>query len=145
MLSKRLKILLFLMLLGCQKKKAAEVTDFAGLYSISSRFDEKSSSLLVTISLDEKIHAYADGEKIGIPLKLEVNSKNGWKPDGNAELPKGQKKNLKALGESVVLEGDIQIRQRLKKGHGLGEASLHLQVCSPNSCDMPRVHALSFE
>lgn len=130
---------------GCQKKKAPEISDFADLYSISSRFDKESSVLAVDIVLDKKIHAYAEGEKSGIPLRLEVNPKNGWQLDGAPELPKGKLKKLESLGESVVLEGDIRIRQKLKKGQGKGEANLYLQVCGENTCDRPRVHPLSFE
>jgi hypothetical protein len=138
-----LRLCLILILAGCQKK-TAPVTDFSDLYSISSRFDQKTANLIVDITLDKRIHAYALGEKIGIPLKIELSPKNGWQENGEAIIPKGKRKNLKSLGESMVLEGDIHIEQKLKSGHGPGEASLHLQVCSDDMCDMPRVHNLKF-
>ena len=139
-----MKKLLFLLplILGCQKKSID--TDFASLYSISSRFDQNSSQLVVEIKLDKSIHAYAHGEKIGIPLRLAVQQKNGWMTDGDAMIPKGKLKKL-STGESLVLEGDIKLSQKLKPGKDRGEAELHLQVCSNKACDRPRVHKLFFQ
>lgn len=136
----KLLFLFVLMMVGCQKKP----TNFESLYSISSHFDQKTSELSVDISLDKSIHAYADGEKIGIPLRLEVSPKNGWVADGDASIPKGKLKKL-SPGESQVLMGNIKVSQKLKNGTGPGEAHLHLQVCSDKACDRPRVHKILFQ
>lgn len=138
-----LRLLILVFLCGCQKK-SEPITSFDKLYSIKSSFDENNKTLVVDIALDKNIHAYAQGEKIGVPLMLEISPKNDWQKEGEALIPKGEVKELKGLGQSVVLLGNIQVRQKLKRGKGPGEANLHLQVCSENTCDKPRIHALQF-
>ncbi len=139
-----MKKLLIILLLVTACKKNAPIDDFSKLYTIKSRFDEKTSTLVVDISLDNRIHAYAEGEEVGIPVKFELSPKNGWLKDGEAIVPKGKAKNL-SLGKSVVLEGDFKLSQKLKKGQGPGEGTLYLQVCSSDSCDKPKEHTINFE
>jgi hypothetical protein len=131
-------------LFGCKKNAPIKSTkfDFDKNYSITSSFDEASSILLVDINLADNLHAYADGEKIGKPVTLEIAPKNNWLPDGPLYIPPGEKKMLKDLGESVVLTGKITIKQKVRKGSGNGEALLNLQVCTDNICDRPRTHTL---
>lgn len=142
-------VFLFLLLSigACKKKDISQKDDFDfdKSFSINSEFSEDNSELLVTIHLANSLHAYAQGERIGKPIKIEITPKNGWKADGPAAIPAGTKKNLGALGDSVVLEGDVIIRQRLKKGLGPGEAHLYLQVCTEKVCDRPRIHHILLE
>lgn len=142
-----IRIFLALMLISyssCTKKeaKAPPVIDFKTHYTINPSFDPKSSMVTVAISLDKPLHAYADGEKIGRPVRLEITKKNGWAADGPAIAPKGVTKQLPGLGESVVLQGNFELKQKVIRGHGPGEAKLYLQVCTDTACDQPREHIL---
>jgi hypothetical protein len=128
------------------KKKDAppkiENVDFDKGFSISSEFVDATSQFEIMIHLNDSMHAYAPGEKIGKAIKLEITDQNGWSAEGPVVIPNGKKKKLGELGESIVLEGDINLRQKLKRGSGKGEALLHLQVCANSICDRPRVHRL---
>lgn len=140
--------LLLVAAIACKKNPQnplVPVSDFDNRYLVTSNYDAAKAMLTVDIKLDDTVHAYADGEKIGKPIRLEITAKNGWAPDGDAQIPQGVKKNLAGLGYSMVLRGQISIHQKLKKGTGEGEALLHLQVCADNACDRPRTHKLSFE
>lgn len=133
--------------LACKKKDQprTESVDFDKSFSISSQFDDVTSEFNITIHLGESLHVYAPGEKIGKPVKLEITDLNGWQRDGQVVAPPGKPKDLGNLGTSIVLEGDVRLSQKLKKGRGKGEALLHLQVCSTTACDRPRVHRLPLE
>lgn len=100
--------------------------------------------LRIEVMLDKVIHAYADGEKIGRPVKLLVNEQNGWRALGAPTMPHGTHKKLPGLGDSVILEGAFVITQKLSEGRGGGTARLMLQVCSDFSCDQPREHKIVF-
>jgi hypothetical protein len=131
---------------GCKNKAKetilTESPDFEKNFSISAEFIDATSQLEITIHLNDSLHAYAPGEKIGKPVKLDIRAQNGWAADGPTIIPDGKRKKIGDLGESVVLEGDVRLRQKLKRGSGKGEALLQLQVCSYTTCDRPRVHSL---
>lgn len=136
---------LLLFLTSCKKNRTPPLEaslDFSKTFSISSSFDHGSTALIVDINLDDTVHAYAEGEQVGKPVKLELVSKNGWHALEKPQVPTGRKKSLGALGDSVVIEGPFRITQKLKAGQGPGEAVLHLQVCTNNACDRPRTHQL---
>ncbi len=141
-----LAILVVLFLADCKSNKKTpstpESSDFQKGVSINSQFNAATSELIVTVHLSDKLHAYAAGEKIGKPIRLEITDLNGWRAEGQAIVPSGSKKKIGTLGESVVLEGDVTLSQKVRKGSGRGEALLHLQVCSDTACDRPRVHRL---
>jgi hypothetical protein len=139
-------LLLSALLFSCKKKEPpkAPMLDLAQQYEITSSFDKKSSILTVGIKLNDGLHAYAKGEKIGKPVRLEIVDKNGWQALGTTDIPAGKNKDLGTLGKSVVLTGDVNLRQRVKSGTGEGRANLHLQVCTESVCDRPRVHSLTF-
>jgi hypothetical protein len=139
-----ISLLSLLAIFACKKPQQAPQGDFdfSSKFSIKSEFDEAKSELLVTVNLDDSLHAYAPKEKFGKPIKIEISPKNGWSADGATVLPTGKKIELGSLGESIVYEGRIQLRQKLKKGDGVGEALLHLQVCTDKACDRPRIHPL---
>lgn len=149
MTSRFLLFTFVVILFGCTKKKEPppKITaiDFAKHYSITSRYDKMASMLFVDVKLDDKIHAYARNEKIGKPVDLEILPKNGWAKDGSTVIPDGKTRKLGDLGESVIIEDDFRITQKVKSGTGKGEALLHLQVCTDNICDRPRVHTLVIE
>jgi hypothetical protein len=141
-------ILMLCPLFSCKKKNtsiSAPITDFEKHYSITSKYENNISLLTIDIILDDMLHAYADGEKIGKPVNLEILPKNGWMANGRPKIPQGASKKLNELGESVVLEGRFQIIQKLKKGKIPGEALLHLQVCTNDVCDRPRTHLINLE
>lgn len=111
-------------------------------FSIDTNFDQEASILIINVNLPTGLHAYAVGEKIGKPIRLEISSTNGWRAAGNTEIPVGRIKKIAGLGESMVIEGPFVIKQKVVRGTGKGEARLHLQVCSETACDRPRTHIL---
>lgn len=139
-------LLLSTLFFSCKKKEPpkAPMLDLAQQYEIRSSFDKKTAILTVGIKLNDGLHAYAQGEKIGKPVRLEVVDQNGWQALGTTDIPVGKNKDLGTLGKSVVLTGDVNLRQRVKAGTGEGQAKLHLQVCTENVCDRPRVHSFTF-
>lgn len=135
--------LFFLLILSSCKKNqpiSHEIIDFDKHYFINSVL--KDDTLTVTIKLDDMLHAYAEGEKVGRPVALSIKNHNGWQALGPSSIPKGSKKNLSGLGESITLEKEIEIKQKVIVGKGQGEAVLNLQVCSHNSCDRPKEHII---
>lgn len=131
---------------SCKKKEETQsrtVTDFKKHYTITSSYDPSSSVFTVKVTMDPLLHAYAEGETIGRPVRLLISPKNGWAAEGKPKLPQGTKKRLSGLGESVIVEGNIEIKQMVKKGQGPGQATLYLQVCTDNACDQPRAHILT--
>jgi hypothetical protein len=137
-----LVVLLAIFVVSCKKKEQdlSHSPDFNNSFSISSEFIDATSQLKIAIHLADSFHAYAPGEKIGKPIKLEITNINGWAADGAASIPPGKNKLMGELWQSIVLQGDVHISQKLKKGNGQGEALLYLQVCTANACDRPRVH-----
>jgi hypothetical protein len=142
--SQVLLIFLLLTLGSCKKQQpvSAQIIDFDKHYSITT--DYKDSTLTVKIKLDDMLHAYAEGEKIGRPVSLTIKEHNGWQALGPAIVPKGNKKMLIGLGESVTLDNEIELKQKVIKGQGPGQALVYLQVCTDNACDRPKEHVISF-
>lgn len=68
--------------------------EFSKHYHISSRLDK--TILVVTVKLDDMLHAYAEGEKIGKPVRLTIKHTGGFKELGKAIIPVGAKKTLPA-------------------------------------------------
>lgn len=134
--------------ISCKKKDSSQAIhqpiDFSKSFAVTSDFDQKTSILTVNLKMDEHVHAYAQGERIGKPLRLEIVNKNGWQAIGDTVIPEGAKKKLGDLGESRVLEGEVKLKQELKKGSGPGEATLYLQICTDNVCDRPRTQKIVF-
>jgi len=103
-------------------------------------YDKKTKILSVHVKLRDGLHAYAPGETIGKPVTLVVKPQNGWKASGDVQLPKGKEKNLKTSGKSVIIEGDFDVKTHVEGGRGPVLGELHLQVCSEDACDRPRIH-----
>lgn len=146
---KKLGLILLLSLctiFSCKKKeKEINKSQFDNRYTIESTLSGDPKTLNVAVNLSPGLHAYAHGEKIGKPVRLEISSTNGWRALGSAETPAGVTKKIAGLGESIVIEGPFNVKQRVEGGVGNGEALLHLQVCSNEACDRPRVHKISFK
>jgi hypothetical protein len=139
-------ILFLLSVVSCKKNRSnvtSQEKDFDSHYSINAKYDNNTSLLTVHVQLDGSIHAYAEGEKIGRPVNLELIEKNGWKPLGPKNIPAGKTMKINGL-ESTVLTESFEISQKVKKGQNEGEALLYLQVCKKNLCDRPRTHKLTF-
>lgn len=116
--------------------------DFANALELAPSFDKATGKLTVTLKLKPGYHAYAPGEEIGKPVALSVDeSKGGWKIDGAVNVPAGVKKDLGALGTSVILEGNVDVTATVKGGNGDLEGKLEAQVCTDKACDRPRPHA----
>ena len=118
--------------------------DFSQMYSIQPQFDNLSKMLTISVNLNDGLHAYATGEKIGRPVRFLVEEKNGWQADGPAEIPPGEKKSLSGLGDTVVLQGNFAVKQKLKPGANHGQGLLYLQVCTIDMCDQPRSHKVQW-
>jgi hypothetical protein len=106
-------------------------------------FDAASSTLTVTVQLRPGFHAYGPGEEVSKPVGLTVDATNGWLIDGAVEIPPGTKKNLGELGTSVILEGTIPLKAKVKGGQGAIAGVVEVQVCTDKSCDRPRKHPFS--
>ena len=58
-------------------------------------------------------------------------------------IPAGTKKDLGELGTSVILEGEIPMKAKLKGGGGAVSGTVEVQVCTDKACDRPRKHVFS--
>jgi hypothetical protein len=114
--------------------------DFAGALTLSPKYE--GDKVVVSVALKPGFHAYAPGEEIGKPVGLTIKGANGWKGDGEVEKPTGKTKDLGELGKSQVLEGTFALSQKVSGGSGDVECDLEIQICTDNSCDRPRKHAL---
>ena len=76
-------------------------------------------------------------------MNLFKYAANGWAVDGDVVIPAGQKKDLGALGVSVILEGDVPLKAKLKPGTGGISGSVEVQVCTDKACDRPKTHPFS--
>ena len=127
--------------IGKKPNPADAAPDFANAMEMVPAFDKASGKLTVTIKLRPGYHAYAPGEEVGKPVALSVDeSKGGWKVEGAVHVPAGQKKDLGALGTSVILEGNIDVTATVKGGSGDLEGKLETQVCTDKACYRPRAH-----
>jgi hypothetical protein len=134
------------MMTNCRKNNSqTHIPDFLKLITINANFDRSKSTLTIKVKLDGDIHAYAQGEPHGKPVRLEIAKKNGWEPIGQPVIPAGKLRKSGQGETSVVIEGQFDISQKLKKGHGPGEAIFYFQLCSNTLCDRPRTHLITFE
>lgn len=120
--------------------EAGNRPSFGDCATFASKYDKKSKTLSVHVKLRDGVHAYARGETVGKPVSLVVKPQNGWKAVGDLQTPKGKEKILKTSGKSVIIDGDFDVKTRVDGGHGPILVELHLQVCSEDACDRPRVH-----
>jgi Disulphide bond corrector protein DsbC len=116
--------------------------DFANAFELAPAFDKATGKLTVTLKMKPGYHAYAPGEEIGKPVALTVDeAKGGWKVEGAVALPEGKKKDLGALGTSMILEGNVDLSAVVKGGTGDVEGTLEAQICTDKACDRPKKHA----
>jgi len=138
--------LLAVSILGCPRPKSPhETVKFEDSFVVSSALDKNSGLLTLRIRLKKGFHAYAQGEKIGKPLAVEIKAENGYHALGKPHLPAGRLKKLGANSQSHVLEGEFSVTQRLKIGTGVGKALLHMQICTADLCDRPRTHEINLK
>jgi hypothetical protein len=117
--------------------------DWASALIVVPAYDQATQSLTVLLKIKEGFHAYGPGEEVSKPVSMTVDATNGWAVDGDVVIPAGQKKDLGALGVSVILEGDVPLKARLKPGTGGISGSVEVQVCTDKACDRPKKHAFS--
>lgn len=140
-----LKNLLFILLFsaGCTKKNSDKVSIFKFEDHYSIKHSLEKDNLILTISLQKGLHAYAEGEQIGKAVALNVAPDGGWEAIGAPILPAGKAKKLDGLGTSIVLENVFKISQKIKRGQHTGKALFHMQVCTETQCDRPKIHEIS--
>ena len=114
--------------------------DWAGALTLVPAYDASTSTLLLLLKLKAGYHAYGPGEEISKPVAMTVDAVNGWTVDGVVEIPAGVKKDLGALGTSVILEGDVAVKAKLHKGSGAISGVVEVQVCTDKACDRPKKH-----
>jgi hypothetical protein len=120
-----------------------QMPDWENAAAFVPTFDAATSTLTVTLKLKPGYHAYGPGEEVSKPVSLTVDVDHGWVVDGAVDIPAGTKKNLGALGTSVILEGDVPLRAKLKGGSGAINGFVEAQVCTDKACDRPKKHPFS--
>lgn len=118
-----------------------KVPDFKGALKVTPRFDTAQKTLTVQLAIQPGFHAYAPGEEIGKPVTLSVDPSSGWALDGDVVIPAGKEKDLGELGKSLILEGTVSIRAKVKGAGAKVAGSVTVQICTDNACDRPRQHA----
>lgn len=124
---------------------AGHEINFEKSFSIASSYDGKTGKLKIHVGLAPGVHAYGDGEKIGMPVKLKISPAGNWKLIGSPVIPKGQIKDLGALGKSVVIDQSFVVEATVKNGTGAIIGELDLQICSDSACDRPRNHGIKVD
>lgn len=114
--------------------------DWASAFEIVPSFDAATSTVTVNLKIKPGFHAYGPGEEVSKPVGMSVKPTNGWALDGTVQIPAGVKKDLGALGTSVILEGDVPLQAKVKGGTGVVEGTVEVQVCTDKACDRPRQH-----
>lgn len=117
--------------------------DFANSFAVETRYNKAEQALTVLLRLQPGYHAYAPGEKVGVPLAVVMQSQGGWRVRQPPRIPPGQKKDLGELGISLVLTGDVQVVVRLEKlkaDAGPIEGVLKVHVCTNGACGFPQEH-----
>lgn len=117
--------------------------DWGSALAVVPAYDQASQSLTVVLKIKPGFHAYAPGETVSKPVAMTVNADNGWAVDGDVAIPAGQKKDLGELGTSVILEGDVPLKAKLKGGPGAISGVVEAQVCTDKACDRPRKHTFT--
>jgi Disulphide bond corrector protein DsbC len=120
-------------------------SDFENAFTWSQNFDETKQQLSVSVHLNKGFHAYAAGEKIGIPVDLEITNFNGWHLEGKPWLPTGVLKHLDAIRKTQVLENEFVLGAKVKGGKGKIRGILKMQLCSASACDRPREHHFEYD
>ncbi|MDP2342012.1 MAG: protein-disulfide reductase DsbD family protein [Deltaproteobacteria bacterium] len=114
--------------------------DWAGALTVVPAYDASTSTLLVVLKIKDGFHAYGPGEEVSKPVAMSVDAVNGWAVEGAVDIPAGKKKDLGALGTSVILEGDVPLKAKLSKGSGAISGVVEVQVCTDKACDRPKKH-----
>lgn len=117
--------------------------DFANSFAVETRYDKAEQTLTVLLRLQPGYHAYAPGEKVGVPLDVVIQSQDGWRVRQPPQIPPGQKKDLGELGTSLVLTGDVPVVVRLEKRKadaGPIEGIVKVHVCADGACGFPQEH-----
>jgi hypothetical protein len=117
--------------------------DWASALAIVPAYDEATQTLTVTLKIKPGFHAYGPGEEVSKPLAFALKEGSSWTVDGPVHIPAGQKKDLGALGTSVIVEGDVAITAKLKPGTGAIEGVVEAQICTDKACDRPRKHPIT--
>ena len=117
--------------------------DFQSALVVTPSFDAARSTVTVTLKIKDGFHAYAKGEKIGRPVSMTIAAENGWTLDGEVTIPDGKAKDLGELGRSVILEGDVPLKAKVKGGKGALSGTAMVQICTDKACDRPRPHKWS--
>ena len=136
-------ILILGSLFGCPQKSQPEVVDFERAIKFEPIYDMAQRMLTIKVNLAEGYHAYAPGEKIGVPVSFTIDADNGWKTIGEVKLPQGKEIDLGPLGKSVVLTGVFSLQASVDGGHGQISGTLNAQICTDRLCDKPRKHKFS--
>ncbi|HEY1100695.1 MAG TPA: protein-disulfide reductase DsbD domain-containing protein [Myxococcota bacterium] len=114
--------------------------DWNSALAVVPAYDQANQQLLVLLKIKPGFHAYGPGEEVSKPVAMSVTATNGWSVDGAVDIPAGAKKDLGVLGTSVILEGDVPLKAKLKPGSGAIEGVVEVQVCTDKACDRPRKH-----
>ncbi len=114
--------------------------DWTAALTVVPAFDASTSTLLVVLKIKDGFHAYGPGEEVSKPVALSVDADHGWIIDGAVDIPSGKKKDLGALGTSVILEGEVPLKAKLKAGSGAISGVVEVQVCTDKACDRPKKH-----
>ena len=117
--------------------------DWASALAIAPAYDAGTQTLTVTLKIKPGFHAYGPGEEVSKPVAFALEEGSSWSVDGAINIPAGVKKDLGALGTSVIVEGDVAITAKLKPGTGAIEGVVEAQVCTDKACDRPRKHPIS--
>ncbi|MFO0722340.1 MAG: protein-disulfide reductase DsbD family protein [Myxococcota bacterium] len=130
---------------GSAPPERAQAVDFAAAIELHPRYDAAAHAIVVEVSIAPGFHAYAEGETVGRPLKLEVAGAEPIELSGAPRYPAGREKML-PIGRSMVVEGKSEIVAPIVK-RGTTEApsagtpfkaNLSYQVCKETACDRPR-------
>jgi len=114
--------------------------DWNSALAVVPAYDAATGNLVVVLKIKPGFHAYGPGEEVSKPVSLTIDAQNGWAVDGAVDIPAGTKKDLGALGTSVILEGDVPLKARLTKGSGALSGVVEAQVCTDKACDRPKKH-----
>jgi hypothetical protein len=117
--------------------------DWASALALAPAYAAGTQTLTVTLKIKPGFHAYGPGEEVSKPVAFALEEGSSWTVDGAINIPAGVKKDLGALGTSVIVEGDVAITAKLKPGTGTIEGVVEAQVCTDKACDRPRKHPIS--
>lgn len=127
---------------GCDRTAIATpkppvIVAFDDCFEWQAQFDKKAQSVVILLDIMPGYHAYGTLEKTARPLGIQIDPKNGWEPVGAAEIPTGKHKRLQ-VGEVYVVEGAIQLKQKVEGGVGSLGGVVNIQICTDAMCDRPK-------